>query len=59
MKTYDLEAIYKVVKVITVDVEDGDDPYDESCWKDIIYEQDVDCYLWDVSRGTAVEVEND
>lgn len=52
---YELLAIYKVEKLIEVEVADGDDPKDPATWKDFISEHDVDCYLHDVIECSPSE----
>jgi hypothetical protein len=49
---YEIRAIYKVEKLLEVEVAKGDDPKDPANWKEIESEHDADCYLHDVIGAT-------
>lgn len=52
---YEIRAIYKVEKLLEIEVAAGLDPKNPANWGEIESEHDADCYLHDVIRATPSE----
>lgn len=55
MKLYQIEAEYKGLKDMEVEVKDGKDPMDPANWISIRHEHDMDCNLWDVNKAQELD----
>ncbi len=57
IRKYEINATYRVAKILEVTVPEGSDAMDPKNWLDIVNEHDSDSSLWEVESAEEIGTE--